>query len=389
MRHVASPLLVALVGSALGLALVACEPPPPVHITPPSARMVLVDDDDVSICNDEGACFVDFGGVVSGDVVVRSFFIENACGGPLELPRYAFAGGGDAGFALVDELPRSIPAGDRAEVVVEFTAGATGLIGGSLLIDDGDDDDDGDVGVFLRANVVECGERSARVRIVAVNGVNVDDDDEAPVVLVGDQLVLAAEIELCDEPPPASVQWRLLAAPAGFLTFTDDRALLRVDDAGDFQVQATLIADDGTTLATPELQFAARSAVDIQFLLVGGGALHVARDSLGWCSDDDCFDGHCDVAWGLRGGAPVVSDDGASSGVLLVNAGDGVYTAAASVDDESAVFVRMFVDGNIALEVTRQLRPGEPRLIGRISVEDGVATALDVDDTSPQPGLCF
>lgn len=368
------------------LVLAACPEPPPVQVDPPLPRLSLVDERGDTICNSDGDCFIDFGDVVKGDVVTRSLFIENSGGADLELPFYAFAGGGDGGFALVDDLPRVVAPGGRAEVVVEFSAGEAGLIGASLLIDDGDEDDDGDVVVFLRAEVVECGERSARIRVLSINGDDVDEDEEEdPIFLVGDQLVLAAEIELCDQPPPADVQWRLLEAAGGFLTFTEDRALLRLDAPGGFLVQATLTAEDGAPLGAPTIALEARRPVNLQFQLTGGAHLHVARDSLDWCSDDDCFAGHCDDVWGLRGERPSNDDVNFS----LQDAADGVYTAAGSIDDEGAVTLKAFSDGRLDLEVVRQLRPGEPRLIGRIVVENGVADAIEIDDTSPQPGLCF
>lgn len=382
-------LLVGLAALSVALSVgVGCTAPVPGDDAP-RGRLVVVDEDGDSIClDDDITCFVDFGEVRSGDVVERSFFVENRGDAALTLPRYTFVdadddgrGAGAGGYALDDDRPRTLTPGDRAAVLVRFTAADAGARSAVLVIDDGDDDEDGDVAITLRADVLGCGAAGAVIDVVSVNG----SDGARDPFLVGDVVVLAVRFAGCQENPEVSTSWRLLSGPAGgSLQQTDDRAVVDVINPGDTVVEAVLTDDDGNVVAAPTFSFRARRAHSFSIVL-GGARVHVVRDSLAWCSDDDCFAGHCDVGWGLRGEAPDVTD----STFALANASSGTYTVAGVADDDTSVSLRAGVDGSLGLEVVRQLRAGEPRLLARIVVEDDSVVLLDLDDTGPQPGDCF
>jgi hypothetical protein len=269
-------------------------------------------------------------------------------------------------------------------VTLCVTAADQGNIGGALLVEDGDADDDGDVVVSLRADVVACGARSASIDVVSVNGVDAGADD---VVLAGDVVVLTADVEVCDGAPIDHTDWQLVERPASSsstLDATDDRAVVTVDAPGRYRLAAVLTDVAGVVAGAPEVTLVVRPKTTFSFH-AAGARLHVARGGLDWCSDDDCFAGHCDVGWGARGEVPDVDEDA----FALEDPADGSYTAAAVVDEEGAVTLKGFIDGQLDLEVTRQLRPGEPRLVARVVVDGGVASSLEIDDTSPQPGACF
>lgn len=357
---------------------VGCPANPRPTIEPTQPLIVIADDNGRSLCTAD-RCLADLGDGVVGEDVVAGFFVENHGDGLLRLPRFVFAGDGDPGFRIDDDLPREVEPGERGVVVVAFN-GDVGRHESRLLIED----EDGDLvaAVVLAANVVDCGVEGADIGVVSVDGDAIVDDEDAEF-FVGDTIVVGVDVNACGGPAVSVARWLLSSSDSTTtLTETGDRAVLVLNGPAD--VSAILVDEAGSALASVTRHFEPLAPVDFS-LSTSRGRLHVARDGLDWCSVDDCYAGHCDVGWGARGETPV-SDE---RFFVLNRAGDGVYTAAVVVDEDSAVVLRAFNGDNLENEIVRQLSAGEPRLIARFVVENSAGTSLEIDDTSPQPGDCF
>lgn len=358
---------------------VACAPPPAVDIDVPVAAVAVVDELGRPLCTAEGVCLLDFGDVVVGNVAAAEFFVENRGDAVLRLPRYVFSSG-NAVFSVDGNVPREVEPGAALPVSLSFSAITPGDNTGALAISD--EDERGGVSITLRARVVECGAASAAIRVVAVNGVDVDDGPDL-TFFTGDTVVLAAEADACGGPAIAPSSWLLIErSPGTSLSTTGDRAVLTLGSFG--VVLAILVDETGAVVASVERRFESTEAVEFSFV-TGAGRLHVARDGLDWCSDDDCYEGHCDVDWGGTPDEPLITD----RRFRLSRAGDGVYTAAVVVDEDDTVFLRVSINDQTATDVVRQLAAFEPHILARVEIAAGQASSLEIDDVSPQPGACF
>jgi len=366
-----------IAAAVLAVAQVACAPPPAVDVDVSVAALAVIDDRGRPLCTAEGVCLVDFGDVVVGEVATAEFFVENRGDAVLRLPRYVFDSG-NAVFALTDDVPRDVAPGAALPVSLSFTATTPGDNAGALAISD--EDERGGVVIALRARVVECGAASAAIRVIAVNGVDVDDTPGL-AFFTGDTVVLAAEAQACGGPAITPSSWLLIErSPGTSLSTTGDRAVLTLGAFG--VVLAVLVDEAGAVVASVERRFESTEVVEFSFVS-SAGRLHVARDGLDWCSDDDCYEGHCDVEWG--GEAPTITD----RRFRLSRASDGVYTAAVVVDEDDTVFLRASINDQTATDVVRQMSAFEPRILARVVIVAGQASSLEIDDVSPQPGACF
>lgn len=352
---------------------------------PPRGRAVLalLDAEGNELCGDVDDAVIDdcvwrFGAVDVGAEAAAVIVVENRGDAPLTVPRYSFSQTAP-GFSLGDDLVRALAPGERAGFTLLFAPKEVGAQRGRLVLDDGDEDVAGDIVLDFDGEGRAC-EGFGVVRVVAIDDVAVDDD-AGDVVFVGDVLDLAADAAPCS--PGAtfvSVTWSLdEPTPASVLEPQGARARLVL--RGAVTVRVVAVASDGVAYSATRV-FSPRAA---QSFTVLGAGVHLARDSLSWCGDDDCYAGHCDVGWGVRGEAPDVDDNS----VGLRRASDGRYTVALPADEDGQLLARAFVDGQLAAEVLRAAPPGEPHIVMQLQVVGGVVDVIVADDTGPQPGACF
>ncbi len=347
------------------------------------AVLALLDAEGNELCADVDDAVIDdcvwrFGAVDVGAEAAALIVVENRGDAPLTVPRYSFSQTAP-GFSLGDDLVRALSPGERAGFTLLFAPTAVGSQRGRLVLDDGDEDVAGNIVLDFDGEGRAC-EGSGEVRVVAIDDVAIDDDVDA-AVFVDDVIDLAADAAPCT--PGAtleSVTWSLdEPAPLSVLEPQGSRARLLL--GGPVSVRVVAVASDGVAYSATRV-FSPRRAPSFTVL---GLRPHLARDSLSWCGDDDCYAGHCDVGWGVRGEAPDVDD----TRVGLRRASDGRYTVAIPANEDGQLLARAFVDGELAAEVLRTAPPGEPHIVMQLQVVGGVLDVVVADDTGPQLGACF
>ena len=246
----------------------------------------------------------------------------------------------------------------------------------------------GDVDIPL----LVTGAEACVARVSRVNGVDVVGP---PFLTAGDEIELSSDRSVPARPGGtiAGVAWVFLARPPGasatLSSTTATNPRLRVDVAGAYRVRLTVTDDlGGVSSCGVDLDVQpARPSVSVQLsTTVPAGDLHVVRGDVDWCGADDCFAGNPDPDWGDAD--PAFAADGGQSVISFRAAPNEDYTVGVGRLDGTAT-VRVFVNDQLEFEAFQALGGGQEWLPLRIDVRDGVASLVELNDRSDQPGACF
>jgi hypothetical protein len=289
-------------------------------------------------------------------------------------------------FALNEGLsvPFIIPGGSGVSLRVAATPLDESTSTGALFVQSLDE--------RLEMPLQVAGSRACVARVASVNGVVVDGD--VPAIHPGDEVGLSSSESSPPRPGGSITQtaWTILARPAGssaaLSSPTEAETTLTVDTAATWRIGLTVTDDLGASFTCAVAVDVVNPAPSVFVRLSGEGDLHVARNGLDWCSEDDCWVDNPNPDWG-GGDLDPQFDDVAPTGVTFVAAPNEAYTVAVGLHDGTGATLRLFIDAQLELEATTAPDAGREWLVARVQVTDGVAEVIELDGVGDQPGDCW
>ncbi|MDP2343205.1 MAG: choice-of-anchor D domain-containing protein [Deltaproteobacteria bacterium] len=327
----------------------------------------------------------DFGAVVVGATGFCDLSIDNVGTSELVIVGASFGGGTSLEvYESAFPVPTTIAGGSGVSLRIAAHPLDAGTSIGSFFVESLDET----IGVPLQVTGVE----PCVARIASVNGVLVGEG--APSVQIGDDVELSSDRSFAPRPGGTitSIDWNLVVRPVGssalLSSTTEPSTRLTFDLAGTWEIGLVVIDDLGAAFSCGLDVDVVAPAPSVFVRLSGEGDLHVARDGLDWCSDDDCWADNPNPDWG-GGELDPLFDPVAPTGVTFTAAPNEAYTIAVGLRDGTGATLRLFIGGQLEGELVQAPNAGREWLAARIQVTNGIASVITLDDVGDQPGDCW
>ena len=308
-------------------------------------------------------------------------------------------------------IPTTIPGGTGVSLRLYARPQDTTLATGTLFIHGLGIDERVEVPLSVQgANAPTCVARVSKVNNTVTN-------DAAPAVEPLDDVEFSSDQSTSARAGGTITgqAWTILAAPAessaSLASTTGPTTRFRfssaagnvngVDVAGTFTVGLVVTDDLGavSTQCSVTVNAVPRAGLHVQMtwdVATNDMDLHLARNGTAWCSNDDCYFGGTNQNWGGGNLNPSLDIDDLSGfgpeNINIESPADGDYTVGVGMysgSTQTVVTVRIFIGGQLEFEGFESMGRSGNWLPARVELRSGIATVVELNDTSDQPGSCW